>query len=183
VWIQKLLKTRNGSARRSIRRRSRLTVQNLEDRVTPATYTVTNDLDDGSAGSLRAAITLANESPDDDVIEFDSGFFSVHRDINLASALPAILYGRGGLTIAGPGAANLTVDGGNAFRVLESNTPTLNLSGFTITGGLASYSDGGGLKASGIVTLDGMVVTGNTATGVSGGYGGTGGGIGMDVGG
>jgi hypothetical protein len=171
------------SKQRSIRRRSRLTVVNLEDRVTPATYTVTNALDDGSAGSLRAAITLANSSPDDDVIDFDPGFFSTHRDIDLASPLPAILYGRGGLTIAGPGAANLTVNAGSSFRVLESATPTLNLSGFTITGGLASYSDGGGLKASGIVTLDGMVVTGNSATGVSGGYGGTGGGVAMDVGG
>ena len=107
---------------------------------------------EASAACARA-IALANSTSGDDVIEFDPGFFGVHRDIDLASPLPTIFSGRGALTIAGPGAANLTVNAGNAFRVLESAAPALNLSEFTITGGLASYSDGGGLKASGIVDV------------------------------
>ncbi len=149
--------------------------------MTPALFTVSNALDDGSAGSLRAAIALANATPDDDVIEFDSAFFGTHRDIDLATALPTIPASGGALAIVGPGAANLTVDAGNAFRVLDSDSPNLTLTGFTITGGFASSGNGGGLRASRQVTLDGMIVTGNTATGFWGS--GNGGGIGIDAGG
>jgi Calx-beta domain/Bacterial Ig-like domain len=76
----------------------------------------------------------------------------------------------------------LTVNAGNAFRVLDSAAPRLNLSGFTITGGKAIDSDGGGLRASGNVILDKMVITGNAATGDAWRYTGKGGGIGMNPG-
>ena len=81
------------------------------------------------------------------------------------------------MTITGPGAAYLTVDAGGNFRVLDSEAPTLNLSGFTITGGRVNNDNGGGLRAGGIVTLDGMAVTNNVATGQTDYYTGIGGGI------
>ena len=46
------------------RRRPRL--EALEDRLVPAAYHVTSLLDDGSAGTLRDAITQANANPGPD---------------------------------------------------------------------------------------------------------------------
>ena len=47
-----------------VRRRPRL--EALEDRLVPAAYHVTSLLDDGSAGTLRDAITQANANPGPD---------------------------------------------------------------------------------------------------------------------
>ena len=69
-------------------RRSRLSLESLEDRLAPATFTVTTTADAG-AGSLCAAITAANAAAGADSIEFDIPGAGV-RTINLASALPAI---------------------------------------------------------------------------------------------
>jgi hypothetical protein len=132
---------------------------------------VTN-ANDAGPGSLRDAMTWANLDPNDDEIRFDPTVFGTHQDINLASPLPQIAALGGGLTITGPGVEDLTLNGGGQFRVLDSLAPTLTLSGFTITGGLADDTAGkpngefgGGLRAGGIVTLDHMVLTGNSATG------------------
>jgi hypothetical protein len=57
--------------RRLPARRPGLAVEALEERAVPATYWVTNTLDDGSAGSLRWAITQANQSAGPNVIDFD----------------------------------------------------------------------------------------------------------------
>ena len=45
----------------------------LEDRTVPATFTVTNLLDNGSIGSLRWAVDKANADPNADVIKFRAG--------------------------------------------------------------------------------------------------------------
>ena len=125
----------------------------------PQSFLVTNANDSGS-GSLRDALTLANSSTADDAITFDPTFFSAPRTIALATALPTLSATGGALSIAGPGTANLKVDGGGNVRVLDSNAPTLNLSGFTVTGGLAktlttdlTNEFGGGFRAGGLVTL------------------------------
>ena len=80
----------SSTSRSGLRRRQRLTVQNLEDRVTPATFTVNNSLDDGSVGSLRWAIEQANAAASDDDIVFDSAAFATPQVISFASALPTI---------------------------------------------------------------------------------------------
>src|SRR5262245_27836731 len=54
-------------------RRTVLAVEALEDRAVPSTFTVTNLLDDGSAGSLRSAINQANAAPGPDTIAFARG--------------------------------------------------------------------------------------------------------------
>src|SRR5262245_34855063 len=70
--------------------RVRLILETLEDRATPATFTVTTNADTG-AGSLRDAITQANAATTDDVIVFDTaGKFATPQTITISSALPAI---------------------------------------------------------------------------------------------
>ena len=60
----------------------------LEDRLAPATFTVSN-VNDSGAGSLRAAILSANAAGGADTIDFNIPGSGRHR-INLLSALPAI---------------------------------------------------------------------------------------------
>jgi len=145
-------------------------------------FVVTSVLDNGGPGTLRAAIALAGSTLGDDEIIFDPALFtSGPRTINLSATL-AIGSGGGGVSIVGPGASDLILDGGDAFRVIDSSAPTLELSGFTVTNGLAAGAVprdfGGGIRARGFVTLDGMVVTENASNG-TGNLESGGGGIGM----
>lgn len=82
---------------RPVRRSIRLNVERFEDRVVPATYTVTNTASSGT-GSLAAAISAANSNPGADTIAFSNttsggatNFYdgSSHT-IALSSALPTI---------------------------------------------------------------------------------------------
>src|SRR5206468_2701905 len=93
-----------------------------------ATLTVTNTSDSG-AGSLRQAIQTA--APGDIIT------FSVTGEIALLSGELLITSK---LTIAGPGATNLAVDGSFAgSRVLEiASNATVSISGLTIRGGHTS---------------------------------------------
>jgi titin len=120
-------------------RRARLAVEVLEDRLAPATFTVTTNADAG-AGSLRDAILRANAHPGADAITFNVGGGGP-QSIFVQSALPALtdvvslnattqpgftsspliqLYGAG----AGPGV--------NGLRLLASGSSVrgLEISGF-----------------------------------------------------
>src|SRR5215218_4144496 len=141
-------------------------VEGLERRLLFATIPVTNANDQGP-GSLRQAILDANVTNVADTIVFDAAFFATARTINLVSALPQITAVGGALTIIGPGASLLTVrrNVGASFGIFNSTTPTLSLSGMTVSNGNL-FGNGGGLAALGVqpaVTLDGMVFSGNTA--------------------
>src|SRR5262245_50462290 len=83
----------------------RLNVEPLEDRTVPSTFTVQN-LNDSGPGSLRAAITAANAHPNADLIKFANGLTGT---IHLASQLSITED----LTINGPGAGSVTVNGGD----------------------------------------------------------------------
>jgi len=153
----------------------RATAEVLEERIALVVYTVSNTLDSG-AGSLRQAILDANNSPHiDDTIVFATGVFSTPRVIDVLNPLPQFGSVSGGLSIIGPGSSLLTVhktDVGPAVtrRVFDSFSPTLTISGMTITGG-NTVSNGGGLSCTSgsNVTLDDVVVTGNVSTDNSGG--------------
>ncbi len=79
------------------------------------------------------------------------------------------------MTINGPGAGNLAVNGNAASRVSENFASNASISGFTITNGAAAsatfYGDGGGIynNAGGGLTLSDSSVVNNTATGSGGG--------------
>src|SRR5215468_75891 len=100
---------------------------------TASTFTVTNNSDSG-AGSLRQAITDANNHAGLDRIEFNIPGAGVHT-ITLASALPTIT---GPVVIDGytqPGATPNTLSvGDNAVLLIELNGTNAN-SGLIVAGG------------------------------------------------
>jgi hypothetical protein len=115
--------------------------------------------------TLRAALEEANaNAPQADTIDFALAF---PTEIQLTSALPDIVDE---VTIDGPGASQLAVDGANSFRVISLfGGTTATISGLTIRHGLASglaaNIAGGGILSAGILTLDHVVVTQNSANG------------------
>jgi CSLREA domain-containing protein len=143
----------------------------------PQTFTVNSngdqaDPDVGTGGcdvgggvcTLRAAIQEANfNSPQPDTINFSG----VTGQITLTSALPVITDS---VTINGPGADQLAIDGADTFRVLEAqNGTTTSISGLTIQHGKApvtggnTFANAAGILSGGDMTLDGVVVSNNHA--------------------
>jgi predicted outer membrane repeat protein len=151
----------------SARRRTvRPTLEALEDRWVPSTLTVRNNLDSG-AGSLRAEIAAAQKN---DTIVFAPSLNG--QTITLTSG--EVLINKN-LTIAGPGAGELTVSGNNASRVFEvAKGKQVALSGLTVSNGKAA--EAGGILNHGTLTLSGDTLSGNSAAGSGAGEG-VGGGI------
>ncbi|MFZ9792347.1 MAG: beta strand repeat-containing protein, partial [Gemmataceae bacterium] len=164
----------------------RLELLGLEDRITPATITVTTLSDAaGHAGtSLRDAINTANGSLANDNIVFDSTLFTGGPGtITLAgSALPTIgnAASSGLLTIAGPGALTLTISGDNGdasrnFNIFNIGSGAdLTVSGVTVTGAKTTGNGGAFSSNSGILTVTDAVITNNTANSGAGIYGNSG---------
>ena len=138
-----------------------------------ATFTVTNTANTG-AGSLRQAVLDSNAAAGLDTIVFDSSFNSA-QTITLASTLVIDSADNTGTTITGPGAALLTVSDNNAVRVLDIRaSETVTISGMTMTqgNGMTGTSPGSGgaiYSNDSTVTLNGVVVSGNSATSEGGG--------------
>ena len=120
----------------------------------------------------KGAITTANASPNDDVIDF-----SVTGEIvvNTLGALPALDTN---IAINGPGTNALTVkrDSGAAttFRIFQVNSgKTVSISGLTISGGRTGSpfpdNDGGGIYNLGTLTISNSTLSDNTASNSGGG--------------
>ncbi len=154
--FQRLTATRSrrrGSGPALSRRSVLPRLQVLEDRSLPSTYPVTNLLD-GPAGSLRAAILSG-----DDTIVFAPG---LHGTITLGSELPI----NHSVTINGPGAVRLSVSGNGAGRVFDiSGSANVNISGLTITDGLATAGGGILLDGSAALSISHCTLSGNEAKG------------------
>jgi predicted outer membrane repeat protein len=131
--------------------------------VQAASYTVTNTNDSG-AGSLRAAIQSANASAGLDVINFNLA--GCPCSIKLASSLVVT----GPLSIVGPGAATLSLDGQGTVRVLNISNVPVSISGMTILGGNAGAGNGGGIFSGGALTLTQVSLAGNAALSGGGAY-------------
>jgi hypothetical protein len=133
--------------------------------VSAATFTVTNTADSG-LGSLRQAVLDANAATSDDVIEF-SALFNTPQTITL-SGTDLIINNNGTLTINGTGADKLTVSGNNASRVFTNNTGAitainrLRVTGGTGTSTVSTGRGGGVYNNGGTLTLNFLVITGNT---------------------
>ncbi|MCY2940153.1 MAG: hypothetical protein NTV50_00615 [Planctomycetota bacterium] len=164
----------SNSQNRKSRRSSclpRLELLGLEQRIVPSTITVTTTSDSG-AGSLRAAITLANTTAGNDIIDFN--ITSGTSPITLISALPSIVSassniiggGTAGTVTINNGlvASSLTIDAnkGNFSIFTISPGGDLNISGVTVTGA-NSLIAGGAFRISGTVTISNSTISGNTA--------------------
>ena len=114
-----------------------------------ATIVVTNTNDSGP-GSLRNALGVANDGDTIDatgisgIILLTSGELQIDHNV----------------TINGPGAGNLTVDGNATSRVFENFASNVIISGFTITNGVPSDVNGGAgiLNHGGLAVSDGGIV-------------------------
>jgi len=137
-----------------------------------ATYEVTT-LDDSGAGSLREAIAAADADPGHDTITFAPGLSgTIHLTSRLEITTP--------MTIEGPGADVVTIDGGNATGLFAIDTVVpgapVTISGLTLTHGRAG--DGGAIFSDdALLTVRDSVITGNTATSTGGGITGRDGGL------
>src|SRR5262249_20160617 len=109
---------------------------------------------DSGPGSLRDALAAAN---DGDTIDATG----VSGTILLTSGELQINHN---VTINGPGAANLAVNGNATFRVFGNVASNVTISGFTITNGFATgFSIGGGILNSGGLTLSDSIVSNSVA--------------------
>jgi hypothetical protein len=122
-------------------------VTNTTDAVTP--------LDGGL--SLREALNLANAMPGGEAVGFDLGVGP--HEIKLGGQ---DLKLSGQVSVLGPGAALLSVDGQGASRIFEVTAAAhATVSGLTLSGG--SADEGGAVTNAGQLTLQGVALTGNRA--------------------
>jgi hypothetical protein len=172
--------------------KSRLRLESLEDRVVPATFTVTNNNDAG-AGSLRDAIIRANGTAGEDMITFDTAFFGAGTTINLTSGDLNI---NDSVTITGAGVANVIINGlgnpaGQRIFTIDSSLNsddgsaplnpagliTVNMSNMTLSGGRHNAAGGGAIfNQSENVNVSVMDFNNNVVAGGDGGAIGTTGG-------
>src|SRR5215471_1360624 len=155
--------------RRENRRRVRLELEILEARTVPSTLTVTNALDDGSAGTLRSTIAAA---PSGATIDFSNQL----RGHTIVLTGGQLVINKN-LDIEGPGANKLIVSGNNASRVFDiGNSATVTIAGLTIANGSAtsttdpSQQGGGGVlnEVGATVHLNNDVFSNNKALVVGG---------------
>ena len=118
--------------------------------------------------TLRGAIGNANTAASDDVVDFDAGVFGSPQTITLGGS-EIVIAGNGSLTINGPGANLLTVSGNNASRIISTGigvVATINDARFTAGNGIGAASMGRGgaiYNASGNLSLNRVIITGNSA--------------------
>jgi len=110
-------------------RRRRMLLEQLEERSLLATFNVTANVADGAEGSLRAAITAANSSNQDDTINLAAGTYTLTQWLSVSEMGKTI-------TFQGDTAANTIVDAngtGRVFGIGYSVAAVFN--DLTITGG------------------------------------------------
>ena len=118
-----------------------------------ATYTVSTTAGDSSAGSLREAVGLASSG---DTIAFAP---SLSGRIRLDGGTPIVVDKN--LTINGPGAGTLAIDGRGTTAILSvASDAALTISGLTLRSGF-SASSGAAItnEGTGTLSLSAMIVT------------------------
>ena len=154
-------------------RKTALAVEGLEERCVPATFTPTTTVDSNNPGSLRYDINQANtNAATSNTIMLKAGTY------NLTLGELQLDKSAGSYIIDGAGAGKTIIQAKDAARVFEVDNCTVTFENLTIKGGMASDggslggSDalgGGILSVSSYLTLNDVVVSGNTAQGTNGG--------------
>ena len=139
--------------------------------VNPTSIIAVNSIDDVPSAdgvtTLRDAINQANSDAGEDLIVFERSLFSSQQTINLNLGELDITHN---LDIIAPsdsltGNDLLTISGNKAARVFEIEAgATVSLNGLIVADGLVTNSNGGGIKNSGILTLDNSIVHNNSPT-------------------
>src|SRR5215475_9768752 len=115
TWFRKLFARPVTRSVRQAAARCRPHLEVLEARLAPAAYHVTSLSDDGSAGTLRWAITQANANAGADTIDFQvAGTISLN-----GSELP-VFTDSATTAIAGP-SGGVTLDAHGASRIFQVN--------------------------------------------------------------
>lgn len=132
----------------------------LADSARADTVTVTTASDSG-AGSLRAVIAAAGGG---DTVAFDLSLNG--QTIALTSGAIEI---DNGLTIEGPGAAQLAIDANHGSQIFTVSSGDFSISGLTLADGAAAET-GGAIEQTGAdsLTVSNCTFTGNTAGGAGG---------------
>jgi len=145
-------------------------IEPLESRIAPAVFIVTN-LNDSGAGSLRAELALADVHGGKNTIKFDLPAPPTHGE-NMITLSSGVLTSEGNITITGPGAGKLIINGdatSGIFKIDDGSAGTdspATISGLTLINGKSS--DGGAIYSSESLTLEHVTISGNTSTGIAG---------------
>ena len=127
------------------------------------TVTTTGEHDDGACSSddctLLEAVNRVNASPDANTVNFAPG---VTGTIS-TSMTPQGLAINSPVTINGPGALELSLNGGGEGRVLYNNAHNVVISGLGFRNGRVFVDDGAGIKNVGTLTLIDCGVSSNNA--------------------
>ena len=129
-----------------------------------ATCTVTSAADTNTGGTLRYC--LGNLAPGA-AAGTNAITITATGRISLTGSLPDI---ENGVTIAGPGANALTIDGGGAYRILtigSSAAPAVSIAGLTFANGKSSANGGAINLVGGTLTVSGGAFSNNGANSAS----------------
>lgn len=155
---------RGGTRGRDPARRCCPRLEGLEDRITPATYNVTD------LASLRAAVAAVSHATGPNTINLAPGTYDVQSDQQSEQGELSVTQASN-LTIQGASANDVTIENSEHIsRIFEFDHSSVTLSGVRIIGGDAHYSKfgskfgGGGIFANAsTLTVDNAVLAGNHA--------------------
>ena len=133
-----------------------VSVQNARSATITVTYT-----NDSGGGSLRQALADANDG--------DTINFSLITPATITLTSGELLVNKS-VTISGPGADQLSVNGNASSRVFHiSPGKTVTISDLTITNGYAYQASGGGIyNEYATLTINNCIISGNSASGGGG---------------
>ena len=120
------------------------------DSALPANIIVVTNTNDSGPGSLRNALAIANDGDTIDATGVSGTMLLTSGELQITHSV----------TINGPGAENLAVNGNATFTVFENLASNVTISGLTITNG----NSGGIVNRIGGLTLNGSIVIGNVGT-------------------
>jgi N-acetylneuraminic acid mutarotase len=144
--------TRRGEAMANVAEGAR-----LRDDAAPANIIVVTNTNDNGLGSLRDALAIAQDGDTIDATGISGTILLTSGELQITHSV----------SINGPGAGSLAVDGNHSFRVFENFASNVTISSLTITNGFAADNNGGGgiLNHAGLTLANSGVILCRTPSG------------------